>query len=152
MADGITDNTTVNPPRIIIDTNVLVAALRSSRGAAYRLVDLIDSGKFTIHVSVPLVLEYEEAATRVLQETTLSTVDLEDLIDYICSVAECHKVFYLWRPRLSDPDDEMILELAANARCEYIVTYNKKDFAGAEAFNLRVVTPREFLAEIGAEP
>ena len=135
--------------RIVIDTNVLVAALRSRRGASYRLLSLIGDERFEINVSVPLVLEYEAAAKRLVGEIPLGEGEIDDILDYICAVARRWKVHYLWRPYLKDAKDEMVLELAVVAGCEYIVTYNRRDFAGVERFGLKVVTPKEFLEEIG---
>ena len=135
--------------QIVIDTNVLVAALRSRRGASHRLLMLLGSEKFDVNVSVPLILEYEDAAKRLIGEIALTEGDIEDIIDYICSVASQRKVFYLWRPFLKDPRDDMVLELAVVANCDFIVTYNAKDFEGAEHFGVQTVTPKEFLEEIG---
>jgi putative PIN family toxin of toxin-antitoxin system len=139
-------------PEIVIDTSVLFAGLRSRRGAAYRLLTLIDSGQFRVNVSVPLVLEYEEICRRLIGEIPLTEAEIGDILDYLCRVANHHPVFYLWRPFLRDPGDDMVLELAVTARCEYIVTYNERDFRGVEQFGLKVVTPREFLQIIGALP
>ena len=74
---------------------------------------------------------------------------MDDIIDYICSVANRRRIFFLWRPYLRDPKDDMVLELAVEARCDYIVSYNKRHFAGIEKFGLRVLPPQEFLREIG---
>jgi predicted nucleic acid-binding protein len=139
-------------PEIVVDTNVLVAGLRSARGASYRLLTLIDSGKFGVNISVPLVLEYEDAAKRAIDGTGLSVEDVDSVLDYFCRVARHHAVFYLWRPFLQDSKDDMILELAVVANCDFVVTYNKRDFQGAEQFGVRAVTPREFLREIGELP
>ena len=139
-------------PRIVIDTNVLVAALRSKRGASYKLLNIINSEKFSIHISVPLVLEYEDVAKRLLEDIPLTEQDVDDILDYLCAVAQRHQIFYLWRPFLKDPKDDMVLELAVTANCDFIVTYNKRDFQGAERFGLRVVTSKEFLEEIGELP
>jgi predicted nucleic acid-binding protein len=135
--------------QIAIDTNVLVSALLSRRGASYRLLSLIDSGKFGINVSVPLILEYEDAAKRLLGEIPLGEQDIDDVIDYICHVAARWKVYYLWRPYLTDPKDDLVLELAVTAGCEFIVPYNKRHFRNVARFGIRVLTPREFLEEIG---
>lgn len=136
-------------PKIVIDTNIFVAALRSSRGASHRLLRLIDSGKFEINISVPLVLEYEDAGKRIVDEVALREEDIDDVIDYICKVANHRKVYFLWRPFLRDPKDDMVLELALSGGCEIIVTYNVKDFDGVEEFGLRVMTAKEFLEHIG---
>jgi len=79
----------------------------------------------------------------------LSHSDIDDLLDYLCSVANLREIFFLWRPFLRDPRDDMVLELAVESECDAILTYNQRDFAGIEAFGIRVITPREFLKEIG---
>lgn len=139
-------------PQIVIDTNVLISAFRSRRGASYKLLTLIDAGKFEMNISVPLVLEYEQIAQNHISETPLSREDIGDILDYICKVSNQRKIFYLWRPILKDPKDDMILELAVAAGCDFIVTYNKQDFQGAGRFGLQVVTPKEFLERIGELP
>ena len=138
--------------KIVIDTNVFIAALRSRRGAAYRLLTLIDSGKFETNLSVPLVLEYEDVAKRLIGDFALTAGDIDDILDYICAVASRKKVFYLWRPFLKDPKDDMVLELAVTAGCNFIITYNNKDFQGVERFGVSVMIPQEFLKEIGDLP
>jgi putative PIN family toxin of toxin-antitoxin system len=136
-------------PRIVLDTNVLVAALRSRSGATFKLLSLIDSGKFISCVSVPLVLEYEAATKKQAKTIGLAHSDLDDIIDYICLVAKHFKVYYLWRPILKDPKDDMVLELAVSCRADSIVTYNRGDFKGAERFGIRIISPRDFLKQIG---
>jgi len=139
--------------QIVIDTNVFVSALRSQLGASYKLLWLLDSGKFEINLSVPLVIEYEDAAKRLVgKKAGLKAGDIEDILDYICSVAHRRKVYYLWRPILSDPKDDMVLELAVAAGCEVIVSYNKDDFVDVKQFDIRVMTAQEFLQEIGELP
>jgi putative PIN family toxin of toxin-antitoxin system len=135
--------------QIAIDTNVLISALRSRRGASYKLLTLIDTGKFEVNISVPLVLEYEQIARNHNSELSVTKEGIGDILDYMCKVSNQRKVFYLWRPVLKDPKDDMILELAVTAGCHFIVTYNKRDFEGTQRFGLRVVTPKEFLEIIG---
>lgn len=132
-----------------MDTCVLVPALRSRRGASHRLLRLIDSGKFEVSLSVPLLLEYEEVCKRLVGTIPLTESDIDAVLDYFCHVAHHQTVFYLWRPFLKDPEDDMVLELAVAADCQVIVTYNVRDFRGAERFGIRVLTPQEFLREIG---
>ncbi len=136
-------------PRIVIDTHVFLSALRSRRGASFKLLSLVGGRQFQISVSVPLVLEYEEAAKGHLRDTALTRGDIDDILDYVCRVANHHEISYLWRPFLRDPKDDFILELAVEAGCDTIVTYNKRDFAGAERFGVQVLTPREFLQKRG---
>lgn len=136
-------------PRIVIDTNVIVSALLSQRGASYKLLMEIGSDKFNINISVPLVLEYEGAAKRLIGKIKLRKRDIDDILDYICLMAKRWKIFYLWRPYLKDQKDDMVLEVAVTAKCDFIVTYNKNDFQNINAFGLQAVTPKEFLKLIG---
>ena len=142
----------MQPAQIVLDTNVLVSGLRSTRGASYRLLSLVGSGNFEVNLSVPLVVEYEEVLMRERGELGLTRSDVGDFLDYICQTSNLHEVYFLWRPYLRDPKDEMILELAVAAGCRRIVTYNKRDFQGVEAFGIEAVTAREFLQSIGALP
>jgi putative PIN family toxin of toxin-antitoxin system len=136
-------------PEIVIDTNVLVASLRSTRGYAYQLLQWVGTGRFGINLSVPLVLEYEDVLYRP-DTVAVSRQVVDAVLNYHCAVAHQPRIFFLWRPFLKDPKDDMVLELAVNARCDFIVTYNKDDFKGVETqFQLSVVSPREFLFEIG---
>ncbi len=132
-----------------MDTNVLVSALRSRKGASFRLLSIMDAGKFELAISVPLVLEYEAAAKKHSRATGLSVQDIDVIIDYICGIAKRYKIYYLWRPFLSDPKDDMVLELAVVSNANSIVTYNGADFKGIEKFGLRSVRPVDFLKEIG---
>lgn len=138
--------------QIVIDTNVLVAALMSQYGASYKLLTLLGGNAFEVHLSVPLVLEYEDVVKRLQGKTALTAGEIDDVINYICSVARRRKVHYLWRPFLNDPKDEMVLELAVAGSCDTIVTYNKRDFRGVERFGIRLLTSQEFLQEIGELP
>ena len=99
-----------------------------------------------------MILEYEDAAKRLVGRVALTARDIDNVIDYICTVANHRTVFYLWRPFLRDPKDDMVLELAVTANCDYIVTYNKHDFEGVEQFGIHAVTAKEFLQEIGELP
>jgi predicted nucleic acid-binding protein len=135
--------------RIFIDTNELISALRSSRGASHRLLMLAGGADFEIALSVPLVLEYEEVAKRMADVTGLSVDDVDDIIDYLCSVARLQEIHFLWRPVLRDSRDDHVLELAAAAGCGVVVTHNVRDFAGSERFGVKAITPGEFLRSMG---
>jgi len=139
-------------PGIVIDTNVIVAALRSRRGASQRLLRLVGTGAFEVNLSVPMVFEYEEAGKRTAEELGLDPALVDDLVDYLCQVAHHRRIHFLWRPYLRVVDDDFVLELAVEAECEIIVTFNKKDFVGIDRFGVRALTPGEFLGEIGELP
>lgn len=139
-------------PQVVLDTNVIVAGLRSRQGSAFRLLMLVGTEAFDIHLSVPLVLEYREVLYRELSNLYISTTDIENLIEFHCSVATRHRIFFLWRPYLPDPKDDMVLELAVTAGCDSVVTYNTRDFVGIEQFGIKAITPGEFLKDLGALP
>jgi putative PIN family toxin of toxin-antitoxin system len=139
----------MKPRQIVIDTNVIVAALLSRKGASHKLLLLLGGEKFEVNISVPLFLEYEYVGKEMLAKAGLSEKDFDDILDYISSASQHIKVHYLWRPILQDPKDDMVLELAVAANCEIIVTFNLKDFRGAEKFGINVMTPKEFLKLIG---
>ena len=121
------------PPRIVLDTNVLVAALRSSLGASHLLLQLVGTDRFD------LIL-------------TVSGTDVEVVLSYIANVGVPQSVFYLWRPSARDPDDDLVIEAAVAGQCEYLVTFNLRHLAPAAAFGCEVLTPREFLRKIGVKP
>lgn len=133
---------------MVVDTNVLVSAIRSRRGASFRLVSEIGRGRFAVVVSVPLLIEYE-AAMLDRRPAGVSAEDVNVVLDYVAQAARHQAIFYLWRPLLRDAKDDLVLEVAIAGGCEAIVTYNTHGFPGAESFGLLVVTPLAFLRRIG---
>lgn len=136
-------------PQIVIDTNILVAGLRSRRGYAFQLLERVGKGYFEINLSVPLVLEYESILHRELPPIGINPELIDAVIDYHCAVATHHEIFFLWRPFLRDPKDDMVLELAVKAQSQFIVTFNKRDFGGVEQFGITALTPQAFFTTIG---
>ena len=131
--------------RAVLDSNVLVAALRSRNGASFQLLRLLRAGRFEVAISVPLAIQYESVLIRHAKEVELSRQEAVGLVDYFCQVAHKQEIHFLWRPTLSDPGDEFVLELAVAAGCRFIVTHNIRDFSGADRFGVSIVTPGEFL-------
>lgn len=134
--------------RIVLDTNVLVSALRSRRGTSNRLVSLVGSETFELVISVPLVLEYEDAALRQIDALVYTPDEVREIIDFLCWAGEAKPIYYLWRPFLPDPKDDLVLEAAVAGRCDTIVTFNQRDFKGVDKFGLQARTPRAFLEEL----
>jgi len=135
--------------KVVIDTNILVSALRSDMGASYALISKIPSQKFQFFISVPLYTEYQDVLTRKEHMTGSSTCEeIYAFLRYFCKVAHRRKIFYLWRPWLKDPKDDMVLELAVASKSEYIITYNLKDFSNIHKFGIEALTPKQFLSII----
>ena len=101
---------------------------------------------------MPLVLEYESVAKDQSRSLGLRHADIDDIIDYLCQVSQRREIFYLWRPFLPDPGDDMVLELAVEAEAHFIITHNLRDFAGVEQFGLEAITPGDFLRRIRELP
>lgn len=112
----------------------------------FRLLSVVGQSRFALQVSAPLVAEYEAVLKR--GQLTLNNEQVVDVIDFLCAHSEHHKIFYLWRPVLKDPDDDFLLELAAKAQAA-IVTWNLADFKKASPFGVTVVSPRAFLQQLG---
>jgi predicted nucleic acid-binding protein len=132
--------------RVVFDTSVLVAATRSRDGASFALVSSLPSDRFEICLSVTLYLEWQDVLTRPEHlPPGRSTEEAIEFVRYLGSVARLQPIYFLWRPYLLDPGDDMILELALAAGCGYIVTHNVRHFAGSEKLGIEAVTPGEFL-------
>lgn len=135
---------------VVIDTNVIISSLQSNLGASHLLMSLLGQNKFNFYISVPVVLEYEELCLQKMELFGLSEDEIQKVIDYYCAVGISSKIFFLWRPFLRDFHDDMMLELAFASGCDSIITYNLKDFKNVEkVFGIKIVTPKQFLYEIG---
>ena len=136
--------------RVIIDTNVLVSALRSQRGASFLLLQKLGTLLFQPIISPPLCLEYEDVLRRPGLIAGVTEQDIGDFLDYILSEClEC-RIHFLWRPHLPDPKDDLILELALAGNAPFIITHNIRDFRGVESLGIRAVTPDQFLRILSA--
>ena len=137
--------------RVVLDTDVLVAAIRSHAGASRRLVENALDERYSLLVSVPLMVEYEAVLTRSehLAESRLSADDVQALLDAVADVAEPVRLSYLWRPILSDAQDDMVLETAVNGQADLLVTFNQRHFTRAAAtFALQVPRPADTLRRL----
>lgn len=128
--------------QIVLDTNVLLTALRSSKGTSYRLLSRVVDNRFQLNLSTTLVAEYESVLKRGM--LSLSEQQIDDVVDFLCARAIHHKIFYLWRPILKDAGDDFLLELAVKAQAR-IITWNIADFRQAQGLGVLVQTPGEFL-------
>ncbi len=141
----------MEPPRVVLDTSVIVAGLRSRLGASNCLLELVAEERLVTLVTTALFLEYEEVLKRP-EQRLVTGMDEKDIIGFMAALAsatEPVEVHFLWRPQLADPDDEIVLEAAVNGRSKAIVTHNVRDFQPAAGdFGIEVVTPGTFLKRI----
>ena len=137
--------------KIVLDTNVVVAAMRSPKGASAAILQLARRGGTTLMLSVALALEYEavcrEAEHRLASGLSADEVDI--FLDAVIALAEPVRTHFLWRPQLRDPGDEMVLETAVNGRAGVLVTFNLRDFGSAPSrFGIEVLLPAEALKRL----
>jgi putative PIN family toxin of toxin-antitoxin system len=133
--------------RVVLDTNVFVSALKSNKGASHAVLSELPSDQFQIVVSIPLYTEYQDVLTRPEHMSGESAAaEILAFLRYICSVAHRQRIFFLWRPWLKDPKDDMVLETAVASQSRFIVTHNLRDFDGVEKhFGIAPATPGKFL-------
>jgi putative PIN family toxin of toxin-antitoxin system len=132
--------------KVVFDTNVLVAAARSRRGASYALVSSIPSAQFQLCLSVSLYTEWQQVLMRGENLPPGRTAeDARNYLRYLAGQSHLQEIHFLWRPFLRDANDDMVLELAFAAGCRYLVTHNVKDFHGTEQLGVTAIPPREFL-------
>jgi putative PIN family toxin of toxin-antitoxin system len=137
--------------RVVLDTSVLVAGLRSQLGASNRVLFAVAERRCVPLVTTALFLEYESVLLQAEQQlaTGMNSPDVEGFLAAFASAAEPVELNFLWRPQLRDPADEMILEAAVNGKAAAVVTHNVRDFRPATTqFGVQTLTPAEFLKEL----
>jgi putative PIN family toxin of toxin-antitoxin system len=134
--------------RAVLDTDVVVAAMRSPSGASACLIDLALGGAVTLLANVALVLEYEAVCSRAehMLAAGFGGKELAVFADALAALVEPVESHFVWRPQLRDPGDEMVLEAAVNGSADAIVTFNRRDFGAVPGrFGIRVLLPRDAL-------
>jgi len=134
-----------------LDTDAIVAAMRSPSGASAAIIRKARRGKVALLLSVPLAMEHEAVCVRPEHQLAagLSEQEVRIFVDAVIAIAEPVKIHYLWRPQLRDPSDEMVLETAVNGRANLLITFNVRDYGTAPArFGIEVMTPREAVERI----
>lgn len=137
--------------RVLLDTDVMVAALRSDRGASRQLLLSAWGEGFELLLSVPLIVEYEAVLTRRehVSASGLSAREVNEILDALVRVAVPVQLRFLWRPQLRDPADEMVLETAVNGRADWLVTFNERHLGmAARRFGIRSMAPSQAWKEI----
>jgi putative PIN family toxin of toxin-antitoxin system len=134
--------------RVVLDTSVLVSALRTRLGTGNSILRLVAERRLLMLATPPLFLEYEDVLKRPEHRLAhgLSPVAIDEFLAELAALIEPVETHFQWRPQSRDPNDEMVLEAAINGRAEALVTYNTKDFIGPAArFRIAVLTPAEVL-------
>src|ERR1041385_1308735 len=139
-----------NTPRIVMDTNVLYAGLRSNKGASFAILDGIWAGKIGLLLSQTVLTEYEEILKFYANALRLTGADIDTILNYLCSVAQHAELNTPWTPNLQDPDDEAFVKLAVAGRADFLVTHSMRHFAPATELGIKTLAPSEFLASIKA--
>ena len=136
---------------MVMDTDVLVAALRSPQGASAALLRQVRQGRLRMAASVSLFMEYEAVCSREEHRMAggLSEAQVGVFLDAVAALIEPVEVHFSWRPQLRDPADELVLEAAVNARADALLSFNQRHFQGAaQRFGLRLALPGEFLRSL----
>lgn len=137
--------------RVVLDTSVVVAALRSRSGAGNAVVRLVANRRLVPLATPPLFLEYEDVLKRPEHRLVhgLTPDEVDEFLAELAALIEPVEVHFQWRPQSRDPNDEMVLEAAINGAADVLVTYNVADLAIAwERFGIRVLSPPELLRKV----
>lgn len=134
--------------KIVLDTDVIIAGMRSPSGASAEIIRRARRGELTLMASVSLFMEYEAKCTLPIhyQAAGLSAQEAEIFINTLASIISPVKTHYLWRPQLRDPADEMVLEAAVNGGAKALISFNQKHFGlTPQRFGIQLLLPSEFL-------
>jgi putative PIN family toxin of toxin-antitoxin system len=137
--------------KVVLDTDVVVAAMRSPSGASAAILRAARQGKATLLLSVPLALEYEAVCSKAEHRLAagLTGRQVAVYLDAVIAIATPVEPHFLWRPQLRDPNDEMVLEAAINGRADALVTFNIRDYGLAPSrFGVEALLPREAIARL----
>jgi len=137
--------------RLVLDTDVVVAAMRSPAGASAAILRSIRQGQATLLLSVPLAVEYEAVCQKAEQRVAagLSESEVDIFVTAVIAMAEPVEMHFLWRPQLRDPNDEMVLEVAVNGKGDALVTFNVRDYGNVPSrFGVDLLLPRTAIGRI----
>ena len=137
------------PLQIVIDTNVIICALRSRRGPSFRLLSTLGDRRWQANVSTALLLEYEEKRLDLRGTLGLTSAEIAALLDTVARRSRHRIIYFHWRPRSRDPDDDFLVDLAGSG-CDYCVTFNLRDWPAD--IHCKAVTPGDFLVMLPSMP
>jgi putative PIN family toxin of toxin-antitoxin system len=136
---------------MVLDTDVVVAAILSAQGASRAILESISEGVGIALISVPLLIEYEAVLSRpnLMKEAGLDRREVDMVLDGLALIMEPVGIHYLWRPLLADPYDDMVLETAVNGQAAAIVSFNVKDYGDIPAsFGMDLLQPRDAIKRL----
>ncbi len=134
--------------KVVMDTDAIVAAMRSPSGGSAALLMAADANRLALLATVPLFIEYEAVCNRAehILASGLDRAGVTIFLDYLVDLIQPVDPWFLWRPQLRDPGDELVLEAAVNGAVDAIVTFNRRDYLpAAKAFGIDVLLPGEVL-------
>jgi putative PIN family toxin of toxin-antitoxin system len=137
--------------RLVLDTDVIVAAMRSPSGASAAILRYVREGQASLLVSVPLAIEYEASCQRAEHRYAASLTErqVDGFLKAVIAMAEPVVTHFLWRPQLRDVSDEMVLEVAVNGHADALITFNVRDYADVPSrFGVELLRPREAIRRI----
>ena len=134
--------------KTVLDTNIIFAGLYSARGASFQVLKALFREKIRPVLSVPLLFEYEDVLKRNSRKLGITHEDIDSFLDNVCNLCTFHEIYYLWRPFLRNPKDDLVLELAIAAQANTITTFNAKDFKGVDQLGIKILSPKQLLEEI----
>lgn len=137
--------------RSVLDTNVIFSGLYSKQAASFQVLRAVVAMMIQPVLSVALLFEYEDVLKRNIDKLGFTVGEIDAFLDNLCGLGHHQRVHYLWRPSLTGPKDDHVLELAVASRVKNITTFNVRDFKGAEQFGVKIISPRRLLEEIGWE-
>ena len=135
--------------RVILDTNVILAAMRSQTGASYRLFLTIGHPRWQSLVTPALMYEYEDVARRPGNVPGLSPQDITNILDLLYRESHRQLVWFSWRPASPDPGDDLVLDAAVAGGCDFVVSFNERHLQAAREFGIGILRPVELLKLIG---
>lgn len=135
--------------RVILDTNVILAAMRSQTGASHRLLLGIGHPRWQSVITPALRYEYEDVARRPGNAPGLSSWEITNILDLIYQESHRQLVWFSWRPLSPDPGDDTILEAAIAGGCDFVVSFNERHLRAAKEFGIGVLKPADLLKLIG---
>jgi putative PIN family toxin of toxin-antitoxin system len=135
----------------VLDTASLVTAVRSSGGAAGEVLRMIFREEVVALMDFKVGLEYREVVLRPehVNASALNRDEISELIEALEAFSEPVEVLIKSRPLTSDPNDDMVMDVAVNGGADALVTGNTKHFASAgKRFGIPVLSPTELLEQI----